>query len=58
MNKDLSKIDYLGIEVHIQLNEKAIELMNYIEKTHNIITKTGDGKIMHHEITYKNNGIL
>ena len=57
MNKDLSKIGYIGIEVHIQLNEKAEELMNYFEKTHSIITKSGDGKTMHYEITYKNNKI-
>lgn len=53
IGKDLSNIDYIGIEVHIQLGERGVELMNYIEKTHNIISKSGDGKIMHYEITYK-----
>ena len=58
INKDLSKIDYIGIEIHVQLGDKVIELMNHINKTHHVITKRGDGKIKHFEITYKNNNLL
>lgn len=54
MNKNLSNIDYIGIEIHIHLANKANDLMNYIENTHEIISKLGDGKKMHFEITYKN----
>lgn len=57
MNKYISNIDYIGIEVHIHLGEKAKEVMDYIENTHKIISKFGDGNSMHYEITYKNKNI-
>lgn len=54
MNKDLSNIDYIGIEIHIHLGTKVDDLIDYIQNTHKIINKCGDGKKMHFEITFKN----
>lgn len=54
MNKDLSKINYLAIEVHIQLKEKAQELINFLKNNFNVITELNDGVTMHKEFTLKN----
>ena len=54
MNKNLLNIDYLGIEIHIQLREKAQELEQYLNKYFTSIHQSGDGVTMHKEITYKN----
>lgn len=55
MNKDLSNIDYIGIEIHIHLgNIKMKELIQHIEKTHYSINSHGNGITSHYEITYKN----
>ena len=49
MNKDLSKIDCLSIELHGQLGDKRSELMRHIEKYFSIVHKhLWD----HYEITY------
>lgn len=37
MNKDLSKIDYISIEIHHQLKEKAQELFHYLQDRFDII---------------------
>jgi hypothetical protein len=54
MNKDLSKIDYLSIELHNQLGEKRDELMQHLDKYFNIIS---ENRWAHYEITYKNKNI-
>lgn len=37
-NKDLSKIKYIGIELHSQIGSEKYELLtNYIKKTHNLV---------------------
>jgi FkbM family methyltransferase len=38
MNKDLSKIDYIGIEMHGQIGEKRKELQEYLERYFVVIT--------------------
>ena len=39
MNKDLTKINYLGLELHNQMGaEKWYELINYISQTHTLIS--------------------
>ncbi len=58
ISKDLSKIDYLAIEIHIQLGDKAVELMSYLDKYFVRITESGDGVTMHKEIIYKNRRLL
>lgn len=37
MNKDLSKIDYISIEIHHQLKEKAQELFKYLQERFDIV---------------------
>jgi FkbM family methyltransferase len=54
MNKDLSKIDYLSIELHCQLGEKRGELMQHLDKYFDIIY---ENRWDHFEITYKNKNI-
>jgi hypothetical protein len=54
MNMDLSNIRYLAIEVHIQLGEKAIELIDYLNKFFVVISEIGDGINTHKEFTLKN----
>jgi FkbM family methyltransferase len=53
MHKDLSQIEFIGIEIHIQLGQKGIDLFHYICKTHDVIKSQGDGVTMHREITFK-----
>lgn len=53
MNKDLSDIDYIAIEVHIQLYEKATELINYLKERFDVISELNDGVTMHKEFTFK-----
>lgn len=58
MGLDLSLIDYLAIEIHIQLGEKSIELENYLKERFITISEIGDGIKVHKEITMKNKIIL
>lgn len=37
MNKDLSKIDYISIEIHHQLKDKAQELFHYLQDRFDVI---------------------
>lgn len=53
-NKNLLNIDYLAIEIHIQLKEKARELENYLNDFFTPISILGDGVMVHKEITFKN----
>lgn len=53
MNQDLSKINYLALELHVQLENKMFELREYIEKYFEKITEKGDGVKRHYEILYK-----
>jgi FkbM family methyltransferase len=53
MNKDLSKIDYLSIEIHKQLGEKADELEAYLSLFFIPINEKISGTIGHKIITYK-----
>ena len=57
MNKDLSNIKYMAIEVHIQLGKKAGELINYLKKQFNVLSELNDGVVMHKELTLKNKRI-
>lgn len=54
MGLDLSMIDYLGIEIHIQLGNKCIELEKYLKERFDVISEIGDGIKVHKEITMKN----
>lgn len=54
MHQDLSNIGYIGIEIHLQLEEKADELLNYIKERFNIIKSFNDGITMHKELTLIN----
>lgn len=53
MKKDISNIDYIAIEIHIQLGNKGKELLEYLKQTHDVISHHGDGVNMHFEITLK-----
>jgi len=57
MNQDLSNIDYLGIEIHVLLNEKLKILENYIKKYFDIIYETGNGVTINKEYTFKNKNL-
>ncbi len=54
INKELWNIDYLSIEIHQQLGDKAIVLENHLNKFFIPISQLGDGISTHKEITYKN----
>ncbi len=49
MNKDLSAVDCISIELHKQLGEKRDTLMNHINMSYNIVHQT---MWDHYEITY------
>jgi FkbM family methyltransferase len=54
MNKDLSAINYIAIEVHIHLEpQKWNELINHISKTHKVV----DG-VTHYPTNHENSEIL
>jgi FkbM family methyltransferase len=54
MNQDLSMIDVLAVEIHLQLGiEKITELRNYLDKFFNILKSSG-GKNFHYETVYLN----
>lgn len=57
MNKDLSRIDYMAIEIHIQLGNKLNELETYLLNTFTIISELGDGITSHRELTLVNKTI-
>ena len=57
IDQDLSKIDYLGIEIHVLLNEKLKILEDYIKKDFDIIYETGNGITINKEYTFKNKKI-
>lgn len=54
MNKDLSKIDYISIEIHNQLKEKAQELFHYLQERFDIIESHLSGRQKHLIGTFKN----
>jgi FkbM family methyltransferase len=57
MNTDLSMIDFLSVEIHIQLGkEKMDELMFYLLQFF-IVIKSRGGNGFHYEITYKNKNL-
>jgi len=57
MNADLSMINYLAVEIHIQLGMKKInELMAYLSTFFSIIRESGGGG-SHYEITYINRNL-
>lgn len=58
MNKDLSKIKYIGIEIHLHLGEKAKELINFLCNSFDIIDSKGDGETSHIEMTLKNKNLI
>jgi len=54
MNKDLSKIDYISIEIHHQLKEKAQELFNYLQERFDVVDSHLSGRQKHLIATLKN----
>jgi FkbM family methyltransferase len=54
MNKNLLNINYLAIEIHIQLKEKALKIEQYLKNYFIPMSEFGDGINMHKEITFKN----
>lgn len=54
IGKNLLNIDYLAIEIHIQLGKKAVELEEYLNNYFIPIKQFGDGINVHKEITFKN----
>lgn len=57
MNQDLSMINMLAIEIHLQLGDKKInELLEYLSRFFNIAHSKGGG-INHYEITYINKNL-
>lgn len=57
MNQDLSMINMLSVEIHIQLGEKKInELLEYLLRFFNVVYSRGGGK-KHYEITYINKNL-
>lgn len=57
MNQDLSMIDFLAVEIHLQLGrEKMNELRDYLFKYFNIIKDSG-GENFHYETVYINKNI-
>jgi len=57
MNKDLSKIKYISVEIHIQLKEKLSKLIDYLKKYFDVLIDLNDGITMHKEMTFKNKKI-
>lgn len=55
MNKDLSKIKYLILEIHNFLGEKKLELCSWVEKTHTEIYSEGNGVDSHYVKAFKLN---
>lgn len=54
LNQDLSRIEFIGMEIHWQMGEsKQNELMNYILKTHNLIDGTMEYIPMNKEILFQ-----
>lgn len=53
MDQDLSLVDYLAVEIHLQLGDKAKSLEDYFRQYFAEIAVYGDGVRMHKEITYK-----
>jgi FkbM family methyltransferase len=54
MNKNFNNINYLSIELHIQLKEKMAILEKYLNQFYVSINQIGDGITSHKEITFKN----
>lgn len=54
MGKDLSKIDYISIEIHNQLKEKAQELFHYLQERFDVIDSHLSGRQKHLIATLKN----
>lgn len=55
LNKDLSKIDFISAELHIQIGEEKIkELEKYIEKDFDVVRRGGVYMQTHIKATYKN----
>lgn len=53
MDHDLSKVEYLGIEIHRHLFDKIKPLIQHIEKYFTLIKKRGNGIKTHMENTYR-----
>jgi FkbM family methyltransferase len=58
MNKDLSRIDYLSIEIHKQLGEKAEDLKEYLNKYFTVIEEKTSGGLGQYIATYENKLIV
>lgn len=57
MGKDLSYINYLSVEIHLQLGSRMVnELKAYLDSQFSVVSLVGGGNT-HYEITYKNNNI-
>lgn len=54
MNKNLSNIDYISIEIHNQLEKKAEELFNYLSVNFFLIKSNRSGRLKHFIGTFKN----
>lgn len=54
MNKDLSKVDYITIEIHTFLGEKQNELIDWIKNTHIELMSKYDGVHTNFIKTFKN----
>ena len=54
INKDLSNIDYISLEIHHQLKEKAQELFEYLQKHFIVINSELSGRQKHLVATLKN----
>lgn len=52
--KDLSRVGYLGIEIHIQLQHKAKILLDFLREQFDTVHSLNDGIKMHFEITFRN----
>jgi FkbM family methyltransferase len=57
MNKDLSNISYMGIEIHIQLGRLAEDLYRYLLCQFDVIASLNDGIRMHRILTLKNKAV-
>jgi FkbM family methyltransferase len=59
LNKNLSKINYIGMELHYQIGLKRLtELVIHIQKTHTLVSGKIPTKNYNTEVLFKNNEIL
>ena len=57
MNKDLSRIYYISIEIHNQLKEKAQELFHYLQERFHVVDSHLSGRQKHLIATLKNKSL-